>query len=339
MWVLAIVPIVVLAGVGIWLLSRSATPSALPSVTAQAFTAIAPTPTFQKFAGQIGGVTSCRQQSKFSAQLGFGRNTVLSTAERTVKGLIIVEPSRDQNTPPRTYQHPSWTMGGYLGPSAIDRDGNIYVAPAPRVNLIDNPPERANIIYKVDTNTGVMSEFINLPFAQSPSLNNPYGILGMAYDCDTNSLYASSVAGSTREAEVGRLFHIDLNTGKIVDQRDDNDLMGVGVFNGSQGKRLYFGRTRTQDVQSIELDAQGRFQGEFRDEFSLADLGPDGNDKARKISFDRVNDMVINGTKFNYNLAPPVAQILPAAYRFRYDSAGDRWTFVETTTGPGAVTQ
>ncbi len=337
-WLLALLPVVLIAGVVVWLLSRSATPTPATVTSETSAVAAGPTPTVEKFIGQIGGVTGCRKQAAFSQQLGFSRGTLLSTAERTIKGLVIAEPSKD-NTPPRTYQHPSWTMGGYLGPSAIDRDGNIFVAPAPRVNLIDNPPERANVIYKVDTNTGVMTDFLDLPFVQVPSLQNPYGILGMAYDCDTHSMYVSSVAGSSREKEVGRIFHIDLNTGTVEGQMNNVDAIGVGVFNSPKGKRLYFGLARTQEVRSVELDVRGKFIGAPREEFSLADLGPDGNDKARKIGFDRANDMTVNGTKFTFNLAPPPAQILPSAYRFRYDAATDQWTFVEVTSGPGALVQ
>ena len=341
-----LVPIVIVAAIAIWAINRSAptpaTSNAPASVVTIGATLPGPTavasPASASVPGPIGGVTGCRKQPPFSEKLGFGKGTALSTAERTVKGLIIVEQSQN-NAAPKTYQHPSWVIGGYLGPNGIDRDGNIYVAPAPRVNLIDNPPERANYIYKVDAATGVMTKFLELPFAQAPSLSNPYGVLGLTYDCDTNSLYAASVAGSSRESEVGRIFHIDLNTGKITSEIDNIDAIGLGVFNGAKGKRLYFGTARAQDVRSVVLDATGNFVDQPRVEFSLGNLGPDGNDKARKISFDRNNDMIVNGTKFTFNLAPPAAQIRAAAYRYRYDSAKDSWAFVEAGAGPGAALQ
>lgn len=346
-WLLALVPIILVAGIAVWLFTRTA-PQANQSTNQQPVQAAqpinqstaSPIPTIARFTGAIGGVSNCRKQPPFAQALGFSRSTVLSTAERTVKGLIIVEPAATgSNAKPRTYQHPSWTMGGYLGPNAIDQNGNIFVAPAPRVNLIDNPPERANVIYKVDAATGVMTGFLDLPAAQAPSLTNPFGVLGLTYDCDTNTMYAASVAGSSREQELGRIFRIDLSTGKVASQLDGIDAIGLGVFNGANGKRLYFGSARTQDVRSIELDVSGNFYGEPRIEFSLAGLGPDGNDKARKISFDRTNDMTVNGTKFTYNLAPPAAQIRASAYKFHYDASTDAWSYAETTAGPGAAVQ
>jgi hypothetical protein len=125
-----------------------------------------------------------------------------------------------------------------------------------------------------------------------------------------------------------------LNTGKVASQLDDLDAIGLVVFNSPFGKRLYFGSARTQDVLSVALDARGNFAGAPRVEFSLEGIGPEGNDKVRKITIERSNDMVLNGTKFNYNLAPPPAQQRPTEYRYRYDPAADRWTLVDAAPNP-----
>ena len=357
-WLAALLPIILAAGIALWLFSHAgpqspaAPGSVAPTPAANTMPDVgsttagtgsgagAATPTITRFTGAIGGVSNCRRQPAFTQSLGFSRSTLLSTASRTVKGLVIIEPpATGSSAKPRTYQHPSWTMAGYLGPDAVDQSGNIFVAPAPRVNLIDNPPERANIIYKVESATGVMTRFLDLPYAQAPSLTNPFGILGLTYDCDTNSLYATSVAGSTRQEELGRLYRIDLNTGQVASQVNGIDAIGLAVFNGTHGKRLYFGSARTQDVRSIELDINGNFYGQPRTEFSLAGLGPDGNDRARKISFDRTGAMTVNGTKFAFNLAPPPAQATAAAYTFHYDAANDAWTFSEAAASASQPTQ
>lgn len=323
----AVIAPLILIGAGvIWLLSQNNAPAAsVPS-----------TPTEAPFTGKVGSVTDCRIQPPFTQKLGFGRTTLLSTAERTVKGLILIEPAPNGGQP-RTYQDPSWTMGGYLGANAFDQNGNLYVAPSPRVNLIDNPPEKQNMIYKVDGETGKMTTFITLPAALPITLRNPYGVMGLTYDCETGSLYASSVAGSTRNDMVGRVYKIDVNTGRVTSQLDNFDGIGVGVFNTAQGKRLYIGSARTQDVLSVALTPQGDIAGMPRIEFSLANLGPDGNDKARKISFDKANNMLVNGTKFNYNLAPPAAQQRPMTYRYVYDAATQGWTYADSSAGPGSL--
>jgi hypothetical protein len=326
MVVAVLVPLVLLGALGIWLLSR---PNAVaPSTPA--------TPAASVFTGTVGSVDDCRTLPPFVERLGFSRSTLLSTAERTVMGLILIEPGQGSQVP-RTYQHPSWTMAGYLGPNAFDAKGNLYVAPSPRVSLGDNPPEKQNTIYKVDGETGVMTPFVTLPAAAPITLRNPYGVMGLAYDCETNSLYASSVAGSTRNDMAGRIYKIDVNTGEVASQLDNLDAIGVGVFNTTQGKRLYLGSARTQDILSVALTSQGDFAGAPVVEFSLAGLGPDGNDKARKISFDKANNMLVNGTKFNYNLAPPPAQQRPVTYRYRYDPATGGWSHIDASPGMGSL--
>jgi hypothetical protein len=320
-----IVPLVLLGALAIGLLSQAGN-----STTAT------PAPAASVFTGTVGSVDGCRALPPFVERLGFSRSTLLSTAERTVKGLILVEPAQDGQAP-RTYQHPSWTMGGYLGANAFDAKGNLYVAPSPRVSLSENPPEKQNTIYRVDGQTGEMTVFITLPAALPITLNNPYGVMGLAYDCETNSLYASSVAGSTRGEMVGRVFRVDVNAGQVASQLDNLDAIGVSVFNTAGGKRLYLGSARTQDVLSVALTPQGDFAGAPVVEFSLAGLGPDGNDKARKISFDKANNMLVNGTKFNYNLAPPPAQQRPMTYRYRYDPSTQGWGLIDSNAAPGSL--
>ena len=139
-------------------------------------------------------------------------------------------------------------------------------------------------LFKVDTNTGVMTSLIKLPGATSIT-ENPFGLMGLAYDCDTNSVYATSVAGSTSADEVGRIYRIDANTAQVSGQLDNVDAMGIGVFNGAFGKRLYFGKARTPDVYSVALTDAGTFTGEPRFEFAL-NVVPNGQgDQARRIQF------------------------------------------------------
>jgi hypothetical protein len=269
----------------------------------------------------VGPTNECRGSPKFPLQLGFSRAVVFSTSERLNKGMQLIEPGADGDlTNAKTYQHPSWTMGGYLGVFAADRDGNVYVAPSPRISLLDNPPEKQNIIYKIDTNTGVMREFINLPPAQPPSPENPFGALALTYDCDTNSLYVTTVMGSTRAQEVGRIFRVDLNTGKIAAQYDNVDGFGVATYNLPTGKRLYFGSARDPEIRSLALDAQGNFWGEPQTELVLT--GP--YNRARRIQFSPQQGMQVRAIDFNFTLAA-TSQDRQTDYRFMYDAAQGKW--------------
>ena len=88
----------------------------------------------------------------------------------------------------------------------------------------------------------------------------------------------------------------------------------------------------------MPLTPQGEPAGAPKVEFSLEGLGPDGNDKARKISFDKANNMLLNGAKFTFNLAPPAAQVAPTTYTFRFNEAIGSWSFVDAISRPGSLT-
>jgi hypothetical protein len=275
-------------------------------------------------------VTFCQAVPNFALEMGYDESAIMSTNE-TLKGLFIYDRPTELGQPlTNVYQHPSWDDAGYLGTPVNDGSGNIYIAPAPRVNLYDNPPEQQNTIFKVDTDSGVMSEYLKLPSAAPPSIDNPFGIVGLAYDCDTESLYAASIAGSDRETEAGIIYHIDLKTGEIKSQINNIDGFGMAVFNRALGKRLYFGLARKSEVWSVALDSEGRIKGKPRFEFSMVGWGPDGDDKARRIVFRQADEMILRGSQFNFNLIAG-SERRQTDYRLRYDPVQDLWLLVENS--------
>lgn len=272
----------------------------------------------------LGGVTYCQAVPKFALDMGYDTSAIMSTNE-ILKGLFIYDrPTQVGQTPTNVYQHPSWDDAGYLGTPVNDESGNIYVAPAPRVNLYDNPPEQQNTIFKVDANTGVMAEFVKLPSPAPMPPENPFGIIGLAYDCDTQSLYAASIAGSTRAEEIGVIYQIDPQSGEIIAQLENVDAFGLAVFNRIAGKRLYFGLARKSEVWSVALGADGKFRGEPRFEFSMAGWGTEGDEKARRIIFRKADEMILRGSQFNYNLIAGSERI-QTDYLLRYDPVQDIW--------------
>jgi len=318
-WIIGLVVLVLLVSGGLLYWQRSPQPSAGSNAIV--------TPV-NHIAHSLGRVNACRTLPAFVTPLGFNRTAAISTDVRPQKGAVLVEQGTNGQTG-RTYQHPSWAMAGYLGPPATDHAGNIYLFPAPWINLIDNPPEKQNILYKIDGQTGVMAEFLRLPAAAKILPENPYGILGLAYDCDTNSLYVASVSGSTRAQENGRIFQIDLATAKVVAQMEKMDVFGLAGFNGTKGKRLYFGMARTPDVRSIQLDDDGHFVGEPRQEFSLEGLGAHGDEKAQRITIDEKNILTVRSLEFDFNLIAPT-ELRRTLFKYGYDTNKDAWHLVDS---------
>jgi hypothetical protein len=296
--------------------------------------AIAPTvsvtPTITAVNRPIGPTNYCRKIPQFVKDQGFGANVIFSTSDRTTKGLILFEATQEGKLLQKSYRDPTWDDAGYLGAVTIDQVGNLYVPPVPRVSLIDNPPEKQLTLYKVDAASGVMGEYLSVPAAAPPSPTNPFGLMAVTYDCDTQMLYTATLAGSTRTQELGRLSQIDTKQTKVAHQYEGVDAIGLGVFNGAQGKRLYFGSARLPELRSIALDNQGAFVGAPRVEQSLQELGAEVDERVRRIVFSQQNEMVLYTLKFNYNLAA-ASEREETVFRFAYDATSDSWALVETT--------
>ncbi|HPY42537.1 MAG TPA: hypothetical protein PLM98_18570, partial [Thiolinea sp.] len=196
----------------------------------------------------------------------------------------------------------------------------------------ENPPELQNRIYRVDSQTGLMKLWLELPQAAKPSAANPFGTMGLFYDCDTNSLYVSSVAGSTAQQVQGRIYQIDVATAKVLDQLEQVDAIGVGVFNGVPHKRLYFGSARSSDVYSLPLDAQGHFVNQPRHDFALATL-PNGNTTSvRRFVFAKAGNsysLQVKELEFGFRLLAE-NNLKRRYYQFNYAAEQDAWRFQST---------
>jgi len=305
--------VLAIAGAG-WWMTRSAE-NAVP-------TAFSPT----RPAAVIGGVTGCRGIPRFAARLGYADRLGISTSERTYKGLVIFDGRVPVTADPAQrdiHQEPSWDDAGTLGPFVIDRDGHIYTAAVPRTAVSDNPPGSLNVIYRIDSETAELQPFVALPGAAGSS-DNPFGILGMAYDCDAHALYVSTVAGSTRQSEEGRIVRIDLASREISDEVIGIDAIGLAVFQGRTGKRLYVGLARSADVGSVELDAAGHATGEFRIDLTLDErLANFAEPRVRRISFEQTN-MTLFVVPFAFNLRA-VSEQQQVILRYGYDAERDAW--------------
>jgi hypothetical protein len=169
-----------------------------------------------------------------------------------------------------------------------------------------------------------MAEWIDLEPARPPSAVNPFGVVALGLDCDTRSLYAASLMGSTPDEEVGRVFRIDLDSGTVADVLEGIDAMGIGVFTGIAGKRLYLGRAREASLSSIALDPVGDFVGGPRHELLLADLDGGRDERVQRITFDAQQDMLLKGIPFRYTLRGAF-DTGSTVYTVRYVPEDDAW--------------
>ena len=277
------------------------------------------------WAFQIANAQSeCKRQPLFINKFGFDpTRAAISTSERHIMGVALIELDLKTGQRGKIHQQPSWRDAGYMSGIAIDELGNVYAIPAPTVNILYNKPEEQNWVYKIDAQSGEMKRFVELPAAASPTVQNPYGTLGIFYDCDTRTLFVSSVLGSTQSTEKGRIFAVELSTQKISIVAENIDIMGIGIAKIGNKRLLMMGKTRSSDIYSLELDANNKPISKPNFAFTLDDLGPRGDDRARKIRYIN-NNLQINATSFYYNLTAPTEKP-ETAYTFTYNPAQQKW--------------
>ncbi len=249
----------------------------------------------------VGPVDLCQRRSPFIQAMKLPDNARLSTATPGIVGFNIL--TLDTKTRRiRPLLHPTWKSAGELGQFTQDGAGNIYVVPVPLTSLDLNPPEARNRVQIIDGQTGRMRVFVDLPGAGPADPANPFGVIGLAYDCETDSLYVASLAGSTPSEERGSVFRVDVKTATVAARYDGIDALGVGIFRGQDGKRLYLGSARRSEVVSLALDGRGDFVGETRRELALGDLGLPSTYRAQKLRFDRQARMSLKAVPFAFSL-------------------------------------
>jgi hypothetical protein len=268
---------------------------------------------------------NCKTLPSFVRGLGFDpRKSAFSTSEKQVMGLVLKEFT---DTGSRIYQHPGWKQAGWLSALRLDKFGNIFTAPAPFISVLDNPVQKQNILYRVGGNDQLMTAFIDLPVADSNN-RNPFGIMGIAYNCKDNLLYVSSVAGSDIQTERGCLYVVDAATKKIIDRHEGKDFFGLEICVIDGKPVLLAGSTRTSQVFSFALDSKGKLAGDPQPIIDLGNAGPRGDDKARKITWNDDGSLAVSGLQFSYNLIASTERP-ETIYYFYYEPQQQKWLLVK----------
>jgi hypothetical protein len=274
-----------------------------------------------------GGIKDCRAMPTFVQKIGFDLSkSAFSTSERKKMGLCFVELSETGEN--KIYQHPSWKKAGYLSAMAITEKSEIFCVPTPVINTLYNKAAEQNFLYKISANSQELTKVLELPILAKANANNPYGLVGLAYDCDSKVLYASSLMGSTSEKENGVVFAIQTSDMMVIGQLTDIDVMGIGLIQKGNEKRLMLGSTRNGTIQSIALDEKGNFKEKPSYEFSLEGLGQRGDDIAKKIRMTSDGTLTITGIQFYYNLTAPTEKP-ESKYIFKYIPLQQQWQLLQ----------
>ncbi|MFV9506822.1 MAG: hypothetical protein AB4911_19910 [Oscillochloridaceae bacterium umkhey_bin13] len=212
--------------------------------------------------------------------------------DQTEQGLVVLAANQ-------RYQHPSWREAGFLGPLAYDQHGHIYVAPVPRVSLADNPLAGATTIWRVESQSGEMRPWTQLPGAANE--RNPYGVLGLSYTCELDLIFAGTVIGSTPQQEHGGVVALRPDGTMQALVLADTDVMGVLVVQTGTGYELYAGLARSPHIIAVPIGSDGAATGPARSLLDLTTAGAHPNERARKLRLVG-NELRVDLVPFNFSL-------------------------------------
>ena len=275
-----------------------------------------------------GGVYQCRRIPAFVAENGLRQPVAVDTKQSRFLGPVF----RELKENGKLFRDKSWEQAGHVGPVILDQRGDVFIIPVPAVSLNHNPPAKQNRIYKIDGRSAKMELFLELPGDALPNNDNPFGAMGQAYDCETDSLYVSSIAGSKPLEEHGKIFQIDAKSGQLLSTLEGIDTIGLGVFNLLKEKRLYFGSARNSGVYSVALDKAGHFIGKPQYEFALSEMSDGSTTKAKKFRFSKAKDgshlMMVSELDFDYRLTAQNTKLVKR-YIYQLDSKNKQWRYLQ----------
>lgn len=275
---------------------------------------------------------SCKQAPEFINKLEFdiSKSALISTDRRT-RGVLLVEYkdiSRPELGYTKKHQEPSWDDAGFVGSITLGPEGNAYVIPSAMVNTIHNPPDQQNTIYRIQSSTGKMTEFVRLPLTDIPGEVNAFGLVSSFLHCDSKSLIVSTIAGSNPQNERGKVYKVDLSTGAYKLILSNIDVLGVAIHSFMGKNYIVYGKAREGTIWMAPLDENFEINGTHKKILDLSNLGPRGDDRAVKISNNASGDLLIKGTPFYYNLTAPVEQQY-SIYHVTHDQK-EGWKLKET---------
>ena len=264
----------------------------------------------------------------------------ISTGDRFHKGIVLLNGDTTAAAKnKKVYQHETWKQQGAFGSFIITEHGDIFVIPVPSINVLENPKQQQNTIYKIDAITGILKPFIKLPVAANTNSGNPFGLLGLAYDCTTKILYASSVYNSDIKKESGVIYAIDTKTQTpvIVDSLINTDALGLYIAMLNGRKICIYSSARKSVVSAISIDSSGKFvPAEKSVIISLDNIGPRGDDKVRKLRVTDNQQLLLYGVAFNWNLIAPTEK-QESEYMYLYDRRLNRLVLANIASPPAVL--
>ncbi len=241
--------------------------------------------------GTFGKQTRCGRSPQFLKQKGIPQPVLIDLSQKHHQGIALLYGNGFKKT-----LHPKeWGRFEHFGTYALDRDGNIYLAPMPYISITPSTFLYQTNIYKLDSKNAELSVWMHLDNIL-PGANNPFGVISLVFDCDDQTLWVSAIDKSDYRTQKGRIYHIDIKSKSIIDIYEGFDALTLSLLQTNKGKYLLAGSARNNGLYAFSI-ADKKLKKPIK-LFSL----PDANMHVRKIKVQGKNLLKLQAIPFTYTL-------------------------------------
>lgn len=230
---------------------------------------------------------NCPGRPQFTIDQNLPDEAGFRTLGREEDGLALFYAAADGSLGIQT--DPTYDDFGSLGSIVYDQRGNTYTTSVPFIDVLKNPAAQRNSIMIVDSSTGMLREFTSLPIEHSDADGSqPFGVVGITYDCTLNSLWVGTLSGSTASEAMGSIWLVDIATETAVEVLRGIDALSLAtasaggerylVIGDARAPQLLVGRISGTSLQTPTTLARIEGQGLYLDAKAqeIEQLGPSG---------------------------------------------------------------
>ena len=235
---------------------------------------------------------SCSRHPNFLKKLKIPQPIAIDLSQKEHKGLAFLYGEGLT----KSLHLKTWEKFDYFSTYALDPMGNMYLTPMPFISVKEKTFEFQKNIYKLDTNSGKLSVWMTLDDVLA-SLNNPFGVISLVYDCEDNTLWVSAIDETSYKVNRGVIYHIDIKTKKILQTINGIDALTLQLIRSEKGKYLLVGNARKNELNAFQIKQKKLISKTL----TLVKLA-DAHEHIRKIKIRANNVLELQTIPFSYTL-------------------------------------
>jgi len=274
----------------------------------------------KKIIEKIGSFTktkNCIRYPQFLYRLKIPKPIAIDLSQQHYKGFAFLFGHNLQ----RAVHLKEWEKFDYFGGYALDRVGDMYLAPMPFISVKATTFNLQKNIYRLDSQTGKLAIWKTIDEVKASS-SNPFGIISLVYDCDDNSLWVSAIDESDYFHSRGVIYHIDIASKQILQKLSGVDALSLQLLYSSTGKYLLAGLANKNRLIAYKIEKDKLLDRAI----TLLEL-PNSDEHIRKISIVGQNLLRLQTIPFSYNLIAQTdnEQSIRRNYNAFWDTKSSKW--------------